>query len=184
MRLIARTTFVAAVAVPLTLVAPGLVSAAEPTDVSYAFEVSGSTVSNTITNDSGSVLVCTTSLAPAPDGVLPPVEEVMRGGQTLFASGEVHPGGATQTVTEVPDGTYVVLASCATTDGEPAMWVSDYPGVEEVLQAFPATAFTVQDASQIVTVPSAPTPPAPAVPDLLSLLGSGSAEQAVPWLQP
>ncbi|MBB3037044.1 hypothetical protein [Hoyosella altamirensis] len=177
MRPIARTALVAAAAFPLALTSPGLAAAAEPTDVSYAYAVSGSSVTNTITNNSGSVLQCATSLAPAPEGVLPPVEEVLRNGQTLYAVGEVQPGGATQTVSDVPDGTYVVLATCSSDDTDPAMWVSDYPGIEETLQLFPATAFTVQEASRVVTIPGgAPTPAEPAVPDLLTLLFSGSAE--------
>lgn len=176
MRLIARTALVAAASGPLALVSLATASAAEPTAVSYAFAVSGSTVTNTITNNSGSLLTCATSLAPAPGGVLPPVADVLQNGQTLYASGEVQPGVSAQSVTEIPDGSYVVLATCTSAGTDAAMWVSDYPGIEQTLRAFPTPAFTVQQASPLIAVPGAPTHPVPgALPDLRSLFGSGSA---------
>lgn len=178
MRLIARTALVAAMSGPLALASLGPASAAEPTAVSYAFALSGSTVTNTITNNAGSSLTCSTSLAPAPGGVLPPVEDVLRNGQTLYTSGEAPSGVTTRSVTEIPDGTYVVLATCTSDGTDAAMWVSDYPGIEETLRAFPTPAFTVQQASPVITIPGG-TPPHPApgiLPDLRSLFGSGSAK--------
>ncbi len=176
MRLIARTALVAAATIPLSLVAPGLALSAEPTEVSYAFAVRGSTVTNTITNNSGSALTCATSLAPAPGGVLPPVGDVLGSGQSLYDSGEIQPGGTVQSVTDVPDGSYAVLATCSRGGTDAAMWVSDYPGIEQTLQQFPATAFTVQEASRVLTIPSSATPPVPGGPlNLGSLFGSGSA---------
>ncbi|RIK12949.1 MAG: hypothetical protein DCC47_05605, partial [Acidobacteria bacterium] len=100
-------------------------------------------------------LDCMTGLAPAPGGVLPPVAEVIAQGQTLSTSGRVQPGVTTQTVTEIPDGTYVVLASCST-DGLATMWVSDYPGIADQLAPLPVTAYPVQQASPVVTVPATP----------------------------
>ncbi len=177
MRLIARTALVAVASAPLALAAIGPASAAEPTAVSYTFTVSGSTVTNTITNNAGSSLTCATSLAPAPGGVLPPVADVLQNGQTLYASGEIQPGVTAQSVTAIPDGTYVVLATCASSGTDAAMWVSDYPGIEETLRAFPTPAFTVQQASPVVTIPGASTNPNPGtLPDLGSLFGSGSAK--------
>ncbi|KDE12325.1 MULTISPECIES: hypothetical protein [Rhodococcus] len=155
MRPIARAALIAVASVPSALAAPALASAASATDVSFAFTVSGSTVTNTITNNSGTPLDCMTGLAPAPGGVLPPVAEVIRNGQALGTSGQVQPGVTTQTVTEIPDGSYVVLASCST-DDLATMWVSDYPGIAEHLAPLPVTAYIVQEASPVVTVPNTP----------------------------
>ncbi|MFI6432886.1 hypothetical protein [Rhodococcus oryzae] len=168
MRLISRAALVAAASIPLAAVAPALASAATASDVTYAYTVNGSTVTNTIVNNSGTPLTCATSLAPAPGGVLPPVEDVLQNGQSLGASGEIQPGTVTQTVTDIPDGSYVVLASCGRYDTDPAMWVSAYPGVEEYLKQFPVTAFTVQQESTVVTVPHTN----PAGPDLGAIFGS------------
>lgn len=96
-----------------------------------------------------------------PDGVLPPVRDVLSAGQSLYETGEIQPGTPTQSVSDVPDGSYVALASCSRTDTDPAMWVSDYPGIEDYLAQWPGTKFTVQQVSTVVTVPSVdPTPPA------------------------
>lgn len=173
MRMIARTTLLAAAAIPLAVAAPAQASAAEATDVTFAFTVSGSTVTNTITNNSGTTLTCGTALSPAPGGVLPPVRDVLSAGQTLYETGEVQPGTTTQSVLDIPDGSYVALASCSRADTDPAMWISDYPGIEDYLEQWPGTEFTVQQTSTVVTVPNvdtAPAPPAAAtVPDLSEL---------------
>lgn len=153
MRSTTRAALIAVATVPSALAAPALASAADAGEVAFAFAVSGSTVTNTITNDSGTPLDCMTGLAPAPGGVLPPVAEVIAQGQTLSTSGRVQPGVTTQTVTEIPDGTYVVLASCST-DGLATMWVSDYPGIADHLAPLPVTAYPVQQASPVVTVPA------------------------------
>lgn len=168
MRLITRAALVAAASIPLAVVAPALASAAAG-DVTFAYEVNGSAVTNTITNDSGTALMCGTSLAPAPGAVLPPVEDVLRAGQTLYTNGEVQPGTATQTVTDIPDGSYVVLASCSPVADPMIMWVSDYPGIADYLAGIPAiTAFTVDQESAVVTVPHV----VPAGPDLGQPFGS------------
>ncbi|WP_415975714.1 hypothetical protein [Rhodococcus sp. 077-4] len=154
MRIFARTTGVAAAAALVLLVSPASALAAEPGDVTYSFTAVGSSIENTITNDSGNVITCTTSLAPAPDGVLPPVGEVIGNGQSLYESGEVPAGvTSTQVVTDVPAGTYVVLASCGLTEGDTTtVWISDYEGLEGFLAQTPWTSHTVQQASTIVTV--------------------------------
>jgi hypothetical protein len=77
----------------------------------------------------------------------------------------------------VPDGSYVALASCGRDGDDPAMWVSDYSGIEKYLIQFPRTAYTVQQASTVVTVPSVdPAPPAaenlPSLADLGTIFGS------------
>ncbi|AHK32049.1 hypothetical protein OPAG_05352 [Rhodococcus opacus PD630] len=96
-----------------------------------------------------------------PGGVLPPVRDVLSAGQSLYETGEIQPGTPTQSVSDVPDGSYVAPASCSRTDTDPAMWVSDYPGIEDYLAQWPGTKFTVQQVSTVVTVPSVdPTPPA------------------------
>lgn len=51
MRLITRAAFLAAAAIPLSVAAPALASAADADDVSFTYAVDGSTVTNTITND-------------------------------------------------------------------------------------------------------------------------------------
>jgi hypothetical protein len=172
MRPLARVLIGAASCAPLMLLVPGTASAAEPTDVTYAFAVNGSSVTNTITNNSGAQLQCSTSLAPAPGGVLPPVAEVIGNGQSLYSTEPAgQPGVSTQTVADVPAGSYVVLATCGTQDSDPAFaWISDYPGIQDHLGTFPWTVFTVQQASTVVTV----GPPS-LLPDLGSLLPSGSA---------
>lgn len=173
MRSINRIAIGACACAPMLLAIPATASAAEATDVTYAFEVDGSTVTNTITNNSGSALTCTTSLAPAPGGVLPPVWDVIGPGQSLYSNADAGQSGvSTQSVTDVPAGTYVALATCGTENVDPAtVWISDYPGLTEVLATVPWTSYTVQQASPIVTIGD----PAPALPDLGSLLGSGSA---------
>lgn len=168
MRTTARTTLLAAAAIPLAIATAAPASAAEATDVTYAFSVTGSTVTNTITNNTGATIGCTTSLAAAPGGVLPPLDDLMRSGQSLYQQDDIPPGTTTQSVTDVPDGSYVALASCGREGTDPAMWVSNYPGIEQYLVQFPMTAYIVQQASTVVTVPSVdPAPPAAAlVPDL------------------
>ena len=158
MRSITRAALIGAAALPLAMAAPTLASASTASDVSFAYTASGSTVTNTITNNSGGPLYCATLLGDAPGGVLPPVEDTLRAGQTIGMSGEILPGTTDQVVTDVPDGSYVVLATC-TSSGEPtSMWISDYPGVEPYLTAFPYTVYTVEQASWVVTIPSAGTP--------------------------
>lgn len=173
MRSINRVVLGVCVCAPALLAFPATASAAEPTDVSYAFEVDGSTVTNTITNNSDNTLTCATSLAPAPDGVLPPVWDVIGDGQTLYSTDDAGQSGvSTQSVVDIPAGTYVALATCGTENIDPAtVWISDYPGLTEVLATLPWTSYTVQQASPIVTIEN----PAPALADLGSLLGSGSA---------
>ncbi|MFC4604400.1 hypothetical protein [Rhodococcus kronopolitis] len=169
MRLITRAALIAAASIPLSIATPALASAAGADQVTFAYEVSGSAVTNTITNNSGTALMCGTSLAQGPGAVLPPVEDVLRAGQTLYANGEVQPGTATQTVTDIPDGSYVVLASCSPVADPMTMWVSDYPGIADYLAGIPAiTAFTVDQESTVVTVPHVE----PARPDLGELFGS------------
>ncbi|MGV9865182.1 hypothetical protein [Rhodococcus koreensis] len=169
MRTIARTTLLAAATIPLAIAAAPA-SAAEATDVTYAFGVDGSTVTNTITNNTGATIGCTTSLTLAPDGVLPPIAEVVGPGQSLYQQDDIPPGTTTQSVLDVPDGSYVALASCGREGDDPALWVSDYPGVEQFLVQFPMPAYTVEQASSVVTVPSvAPAPPAVAIPDASGL---------------
>jgi hypothetical protein len=176
MRLMARTALVTAAAIPLVVGLPGSASAAGQTDVNYVFTANGSTVTNTITNNSGSALTCSTSLAPAPGGVLPPVEDVLRNGQQLGSSGEIQPGLTAQVVADIADGPYVVLATCARSATDPAIWVSNYPGIEATLAQFPMPGFTVQEASRVITFPAGPTGQEPgSLPDVGSLLGSGSA---------
>ena len=144
--------------------------------MSYAFTANASTVTNTITNNSGSALTCLTALAPAPGGVLPPVEDVLRNGQTLGSSSEIQPGVTTQSVADIPDGSYAVLATCSRSATDAAMWVSDYPGIEATLAQFPMPGFTVQEASRVVTVPAGPTGQTPgSLPELGAPFGSGSA---------
>lgn len=153
MRIFAQTTGVAAAATFLLLVSPASALAAEPGDVTFSFTAVGSGVQNTITNSSGSVIGCGTSLAPAPDGVLPPVGEVIGNGQSLYTNGEVPVGATTQTVTDVPAGTYVALATCTLVEGDTTTaWISDYEGLDEFLAQIPWTSYTVQQASTIVTV--------------------------------
>ncbi|WP_213572213.1 hypothetical protein [Rhodococcus sp. USK13] len=166
MRMTVRTTLLAAATIPLAVaVAAAPASAAEASDVTYAFSVTGSTVTNTITNNTGASIGCTTSLAAAPDGELPPVDDIMRTGQSLYQQGDIPPGTTTQTVTDIPDGSYVALASCGREGTDPAMWVSAYPGIEQYLVQFPMTANTVQQASTVVTVPNS-DPKREDIPDL------------------
>ncbi|WP_068155537.1 hypothetical protein [Rhodococcus phenolicus] len=161
MRSTIRAALITAASLPLAVAVPGLAAAAAAGEVTYAFGVDGNSVTNTITNTTSGPLTCTTSLAPAPGGVLPPVWEVTGAGQTLYDSGEVQPGSTVQTVVDVPDGPYVALASCVNADNT-AMWVSDYPGIGETLALFPLEAFTVEQASPVVIVPTeTPAVPAP-----------------------
>lgn len=173
MRTITRGLLVAAASAPLMLLTPAFASAAESTDVTFAFAVDGQSVTNTVTNNSGGTLFCGTSLAPAPGGVLPPVAEVIQNGQSLYTNGDVQSGSTTQTVVDVPAGSYVALASCTSDEGGvTTAWVSDYPGIDETLAQLPWTSYVVQEASPVLTV----TEPAPGLfPDLAELLGSGSA---------
>ena len=159
MRSITRAALVGAATLPLAMAAPTPASASTAADVSFAYTASGSTVTNTITNNSGVPLHCGTLLGNAPGGVLPPVEDTLRAGQTIGTTGEIPTGTTAQVVTDIPAGSYVVLATC--TSGEAtSMWISDYPGIEPYLTVFPYTVYTVQQASWVVTIPSAdiPTP--------------------------
>lgn len=168
-----RAALGAAATISLAAVAPALASAADASEVTYSFTVDGSTVTNTITNNTGATLTCATALALAPGGALPPVADVIAAGQTLYDQGEVQPGVTKQTVTEIPDGTYVVLATCGRSGNDPAMWVSDYPGIEDYLEPFQMPAFTVQQASALVTVPTAaPSSPVAGSLDLGAIFGS------------
>ena len=160
MRSLTRTTIIAAAAALATaVVAPGFASASSPTDVRFAFDASGSTVTGAVTNNSGTPLRCTTSLAPAPNGVLPPIQDVVGPGQTLYASGEVAPGESSQTIHDVPPGSYVVLASCARTGDDAALWASNYPGLEAVLAPIPGANYVVDQPSTVITVGPAVLPP-------------------------
>lgn len=173
MRSITRAALITAAAVPLAVTVPGLAAAADASEVTYAFGVDGHSVTNTITNNTGGVLTCATSLAPAPGGVLPPISEVLSAGQSLFAQSDIEPGVTVHTVIDVPDGSYVTLASCGNADAT-AMWVSDYPGIGETLALFPLESFTVEQASTVVTVPAeTPALPAPGgVPGPNPMFGS------------
>ncbi|MGU3431921.1 hypothetical protein ACNHUS_02785 [Actinomycetes bacterium M1A6_2h] len=168
MRKLTRTAVTAAVCAPLFLALPAVASAVGPTDVTYAFSSDGSTVTNTITNNSGTPLTCSTSVAPAPGGVLPPVRELSTG--QLYESGTVQIGVSTQTVANIPDGSYVALASCARTDTDPALWVSSYPGVSDILRLSVNPAYEVQEASPIVILPA--DGPAAIVTNFLRQLGA------------
>jgi hypothetical protein len=168
MRMLTRTAVAAAVWAPLFLAAPAVASAVGPTDVSFAFTSDGSTVTNTITNNSGTPLTCSTSVAQAPGGVLPPVKELSA--EQLYKSGTVLRGVSTQTVTDIPDGSYVALASCARTEADPALWVSSYPGVSEILRLYPYPAYEVQEASPVLILPAGG--PVQIVTDFLRQLGS------------
>ncbi|KZF12426.1 hypothetical protein A2J03_17920 [Rhodococcus sp. EPR-157] len=173
MRSINRVMLGALACTSVMLAIPATASAAEPTDVSFAFDVDGSTVTNTITNNSGSKLRCGTSLAPAPDGVMPPIADVLVNGQTLYSLEDAGQAGvSSQSVTDIPAGTYVALASCVTENVDPTIaWISDYPGLDDHLATLPWTSYIVQQASPVVTIEDS----APTLPDLGSLLGSGSA---------
>ncbi|MCL2533706.1 MAG: hypothetical protein FWE39_06025 [Nocardiaceae bacterium] len=165
MRLMTRGALVAAAAVPLAVTAPALAAAATTGDVTYSYFVVGSTITNTITNHSGGPLTCMTALSPAPGGVLPPVADVIAAGQSLYDQGDIPVGTTTQTITDVPAGSYVVLASCGRFDGfNSGLWVSAYPGVDQFLGAFPPPVFTVGQVSSVATVPgSGPVAPTPGV---------------------
>ncbi|MGB3771082.1 MAG: hypothetical protein WBF79_05155 [Rhodococcus sp. (in: high G+C Gram-positive bacteria)] len=164
MRLLVKSGAVVAASAGLLLAAPSVAFAAEESEVSYAYTVSGSTVTNTITNDSGTPLRCSTSLAPAPDGVLPPIAEL--GGQDLFDGGVIDPGVTTQTIADVPDGSWVVLATCGRDGDDAAMWVSDYPGIGDILALYPNPSFAVEQASTLLTLPLVEPEPEPLpVPD-------------------
>ncbi|NKR26045.1 hypothetical protein GS485_20625 [Rhodococcus hoagii] len=152
MRLISRAALVAAAAIPLAIAAPAAASAASAGDVTYSFTVNGSTVTNTITNNSGTELSCATSLAEAPGGVLPPVADVALGSQPWQTGGLIPAGVTTQTLTDVPAGSYVTLASCGRHQNDPALWVSAYPGIEEYLIPFQIPAFTVQQESTVISI--------------------------------
>ncbi|OZD04283.1 hypothetical protein CH275_13565 [Rhodococcus sp. 06-235-1A] len=156
MRSTSRILLGALLCAPVVLVFPATASAAQSTDVTNALEVDGPTVTNTITNNSGSELTCGTSLAPAPGGVLPPVWEVVGNGQMLYSTDDAGQVGiSAQHVTDIPAGTYVALASCGTEGVDPTTaWVSDYPGLPDVLATLPWTSYTVQQASPIVTIES------------------------------
>ena len=171
MRTTLRALTIASACTTLALVAPTSAFAAEAEDITFSFAVDGTSVTNTITNSSGTVIGCGTSLAPAPNGVLPPVLEVIGNGQSLYANGDTQPGQTVQTITDVPAGSYVALASCTSVDGDTTTaWISDYPGLDEFLSGLPWTSHKVEQSSTVVTVePSAPAP------DLGSLLDSGSA---------
>ena len=83
---------------------------------------------------------------------MPPVEVILSGGQSFYDQGVVAPGTTTQVVTDVPDGSYVVLASCGSDGSNPSMWVSDYLGIEGYLSLLPYTSYVVQQASAVVTI--------------------------------
>lgn len=152
MRLITRAAFITAASIPLVLATSGVAAAAEATDVRYAFAVEGSTLTNTITNNSGGPLTCTTTVASAPEGELPPVAELSD--QTLVDNGTVEPGVSSQTLAELPDGTYVALATCVGEGEEGALWVSDYPAIDETLALFPNESFAVGETSPVIVVPA------------------------------
>ncbi|GGG15906.1 hypothetical protein GCM10007304_32490 [Rhodococcoides trifolii] len=145
-----------------------MASAVGPTDVSFAFSSDGSTVTNTITNNSGTPLTCSTSVAAAPGGVLPAVTELST--EQLYESGTVATGTSTQTVRDIPDGSYVALGSCGRAESDPALWVSSYPGVNDVLRLYPYPAYEVQEASPIVVLPAGG--PVQIVTDFLRQLGA------------
>ncbi|MDV8004601.1 hypothetical protein [Rhodococcus sp. IEGM 1318] len=164
MRSITRAALIGAAALPLAMAAPSLASASTAADVTFAYSASDSTVSNTITNNSGGALQCSTSLGNAPSGVLPPIEVTIGPGQTIYESGVIPTGTTVQTINDIPYGSYVVLASCSSVDEPTSMWVSDYPGLEPYLAMFPYTTYAVQQASWVVSLPSAGAPtPAPGV---------------------
>ncbi|MGW6377880.1 hypothetical protein ACWFRB_17655 [Rhodococcus sp. NPDC055112] len=154
MRLTARAALIAAASIPLAVVAPAQASAASAGDFTFAYTVNGSTVTNTITNNSGITQACSTVVTPAPGGVLPPVKDAVVDRPHQYTTDTVDPGTATQTVTDIPDGTYVVWAACGLGSGPTTFWVSDYPGlVDHMADIHPGkTVFPVQQKATIVTV--------------------------------
>lgn len=152
MRLTSRAALIAAAAIPLATAAPAAASAASAGDVTYSFAVDGSTVINTITNNSGTELSCATVLAEAPGGVLPPVADVVLGPQPWQTGGPTPAGVTTQTLTDVPAGSYVILATCGRHENDRAMWVAEYPGIEEYLTPFHIPAFTVPQESTVISI--------------------------------
>lgn len=177
MRIPRRVAIIAATAVPLALTASGSVSAAEASDITYSYDVVGNTVTNTITSTADDSVLCTTGLASAPEGVLPPVETVVSQTHEYYDTGSVEPGTtATQTVTDIPPGSYVVLATCTLGefDSTEAWWLSDYPGIKErVEDLVPWTTYTVQQESVVITIDQgSPEPVLPVIGDLADAFGS------------
>ncbi|AQA25041.1 hypothetical protein BTZ20_3886 [Rhodococcus sp. MTM3W5.2] len=154
MRLTSRAALIAAVSIPLAVVAPTQASAASAGDVTFAYTVNGSTVTNTITNNSGATQACTTAVTPAPGWVLPPAADVFVDQPFLYTTDAVDPGTVTHTVTDIPDGTYVVWAACGLGTGPTTFWISDYPGLTDYMTRFPdRTVFPVQQKATVVTLP-------------------------------
>nr|NIL81989.1 hypothetical protein [Rhodococcus kroppenstedtii] len=155
MRSMAKLGAAAAGSVGIVFALPSVASAADGSEVSFSYSAEGSTISNAITNTTDSTLRCSTSLEPAPDGVLPPLDTIL--GQDIFTGGDVPPGTTTQQLTDVPDGSWAVLVTCSNPGSEsPATWLSDYPGVEDYLTRlqFPTPWFAVDQASTVLTVPA------------------------------
>ncbi len=177
MRITLRTMAIASASAALVLAAPMSAFAAEAGDVTFSFNVAGATVTNSINNTSGAELGCATSLAPAPGGVLPPVGDVLQNGQTLYANGPAQSGATTQTVTDVPAGSYVVLASCSLTEGDTTtVWISDYPGLDDALAELPWTTHIIEQASTVVAVEGSGSAQTGGLLQYLgAILGSGSA---------
>ena len=87
--------------------------------------------------------------------MLPPAEDVFGGQPPRYTTGLIEPGTATQTVTDIPDGSYVIWASCGYGTTPNTLWISDYPGIADYLARFPQnTVFPAPREATIVTVPS------------------------------
>nr|EJJ01721.1 hypothetical protein JVH1_0750 [Rhodococcus sp. JVH1] len=85
-------------------------------------------------------------------------------------------GETTQSVVDVPDGSYVALASCSRTHTDPAIWVSNYPGLEEYLAhtrapRSPGSRHLLSSPSPARTPHPPPTTP-PDLSDLGTIFGS------------
>lgn len=132
----------------------GGVAAADTLDqVTFTITVDGSTVTNTITNSTNSSLICRTSVAPAPNGVLPSAHEITYGGGDYPNDfSQVDPGTSTHTVTDIASGTHAVLASCISSDQPSTLWVANYPGIEDVLVDVPSTVHIVGPDSPLIEI--------------------------------
>ncbi|AMY19563.1 MULTISPECIES: hypothetical protein [Nocardiaceae] len=177
MRTRARTVLIASIVAPLAIAASGTAAAADPSDITYAYEVVGNTVTNTITSTADETVRCATSLADAPGAELPPLETVLFEQHQLSAAGTAAPGTTvTQTVLDVPPGSYVVLATCmlGEADTTQAWWLSDYPGLAEFAgNLVPWSTYTVQQQSTVVTIKEAAQEPVlPEFGDLTDAFGS------------
>jgi hypothetical protein len=134
--------------------AMGGVATADTLDqVTFTIAVNGSTVTNTIANSTSSSLICRTSVAPAPKGVLPSAHEITYGGGDYPSNfSQVDPGTSVHTVTDIASGIHAVLASCVSSDQPATLWVANYPGIEDVLVDVPSTVHLIGPASPLIEI--------------------------------